>query len=861
MSTITALDLRTEYRINPLGIDERRPRLSWRLDDPHPGVFQTAYELQVASSLEKLESKPDLWKSGRVTSDQCLDIVYAGKTLGSRRRAWWRVKVWDEKKTEGPWSRPASFEMGLLKPADWQGAWIGRPLEGKDVSQPCPYLRREFSLHGPIASARLYATSRGCFEFHLNGERVGDDYFTPGWTDYNKRIQYVVYDVTGLLHTGGNAIGAILADGWYAGHYVGWVGGRHIYGDQLSLLCQLEVEYLDGTREVITSGQDWKTSFGPLLEADHYNGETYDARKELGDWATCGFDASGWNDPIVVDPPKARLVAKRNLTVRKQEKLSVVHQTEPRFGVHVFDLGQNMVGWARVRIRGQAGDVVRIRFAEMLNADGTLYTENLRSAKATDTYICKSDGEEVYEPRFTFHGFRYVELTGVRSKPAANDVEGIAVYSGMPQTGSFECSNPMINQLQSNIVWGQKGNFLEAPTDCPQRDERLGWTGDAQVFMPTACFNRDVAAFFDKWCQDLEDSQMENGAFPFVAPDMMRAGHASTGWADAGVICPWTLYVQYGDKLVLERQFKSMSRWVEFHRQNSRNGVSTIGGFADWLALDMQEGNCGQTPTPVDLISTAYFARVTELMVRIADILGKKSDSQKFKKLSATVKAAFNREFVSPNGRVVGDTQTGYLMALGYDLLPVKARARAVTRLVELIEGRGSRLTTGFLGTPLIAPVLSRFGRTDIAYRLLLQESYPSWLYSINQGATTMWERWNSYTKDKGFGDVGMNSFNHYAYGCIGEWMYPVVGGIGVDPTKPAYKHTVIAPQPGGGMTWAKASLVSRYGRIESAWRLDATTFTLNVTVPPNTTATVKLPDGKSKTVKPGRHAFVCQVG
>lgn len=855
------IDLRCEFRINPIGIDEPKPRLSWRLADERAGVLQSAYEIQSASTLERLHAKPDLWKSGQVASDQTLDIAYGGKKLASRMQVWWRVRIWDEKKQVGPWSQPATFEMGLLRAADWKGQWIGRLLDSNEASQPCPHLRREFTAAVPVISARIYATARGCFELRLNGEKVGSDYFTPGWTNYEKRIQYLVYDVTGQVKQGGNVIGAILADGWYAGYYVGWMGkGRNHYGDVLSLLLQLELTYADGSTETISSSPEWSTATGPILSSDHYNGETYDARLELGAWSETGFDASSWKPATVLEAPSSILVAKRNLPVRKQESLQVVAQTEPRFGVHVFDLGQNMVGWARIRIRAQRGDAIRIRFAEMLNDDGTLYTENLRSAKATDHYLCRGDGEEIYEPSFTFHGFRYVELTGLREKPRPTDVTGIVVHSEIPAIGAFECSNAKVNHLQSNIVWGQKGNFFEAPTDCPQRDERLGWTGDAQVFMPTACFNRDVAAFFEKWCVDLSDDQAKNGGYPHVAPDMLRQTWFSTGWADAGIICPWTQYLYYGDKAILDRQYDSMARWIGFHKANSKDGISRIGGFGDWLALDMQEGDCGRTPTPIDLVSTAYFARVTAIMVEVSRILGRKKEETTYRKLLQEVKTGFNREFVAPNGRVVGDTQTGYLMALGFDLLPEKVRPRALSRLVELIEQRGTRLTTGFLGTPLIAPVLSRFGRSDLAYKLLLQENYPSWFYSINQGATTMWERWNSYTKDKGFGDVGMNSFNHYAYGCIGEWMYSTIGGISPDPKEPGFKHIIMAPQPGGGLTSASASLLSRHGRIATAWALKDGTFELDVVVPPNTHATVTLPNGRSKRVKAGSHHFACRI-
>ncbi|MFH1022796.1 MAG: family 78 glycoside hydrolase catalytic domain [Planctomycetota bacterium] len=856
-----AISLRCEHLENPLGLDETRPRLSWRIADERPGARQTAWQVVAAGSPESLAQSPHLWDSGRVRGDQCLDIIYAGRALKSRQRVFWRVRVWDREGAVSDWSETACFEMGLLKSADWSARWIGRPLEGREGGQPCPHLRRGFALKPGIARARIYASARGLFELHLNGERVGRDYFTPGWTDYHRRIQYLVYDVTDRVRPGANAVGAILGDGWYAG-YLAWGKRRGLYGDQLSLLFQLEVEYADGARETIAGGPEWKTSFGPILKSDIYNGETVDARREMPGWAAPGFDDSSWAPAVVFEPPKkAARVALSGRPVRRQEEIPVRARTEPRFGVHVFDLGQNMVGWVRLKVRGKAGQTVTLRHAEMLNPDGMLYTANLRGAACTDVYVCRGGVEEVFEPRFTFHGFRYVEVTGLCEKPSPSDVTGVVLHSEIPETGKFECSDSLVNRLQRNIVWGQKGNFLEVPTDCPQRDERLGWTGDAQVFIPTACFNRDVAAFFTKWCVDLEDSQYADGAFPHVAPDILRdGGRGCAAWADAGVICPWTIHRVYGDRRILERHFDSMKRWVEWRRKNSRGLVCREACFGDWLAIDIAEGNPGRSPTPRDLIATAYFARTADIVAKAAAIIGRRADARKYAALARRVRAAFNREFVSPNGRVAGDTQTGYLLALGFDLLPPKKRAYAVARLVGDIESRKWHLSTGFVGTPLLAPVLTRFGRTDVAYKLLMQKTYPSWFYPILEGdATTMWERWNSYTKKGGFGDVGMNSFNHYAYGAIGEWLYETVAGIGPDPDDPGYRHVIFHPRPGGGLTWAKGEILTRYGRAACAWNVEKNRLVVNVVVPPNTRATVVLPGRRPCRVGAGAHEFTAR--
>ncbi len=849
--------LSCEFKRNPIGIDETRPRLSWKLVDKRQGARQTAYQIVAASSRNALDEKPDLWDSGCVRSSQSLDVEYAGKRLASRSNVWWKVRVWDMEGRESKWSEPAFFELGLLKKTDWQAKWIGRPgIKSRD-GEPCPFLRKKFALGGQIASARAYVSAHGLFELHINGKRVGEDFFTPGWTDYNKRVQYLTYDITDLLTKGENAVGAILGEGWFAGN-LGWEKKRWNYGDQLSFLMQLEVKYADGTMETIYSASDWKTNIGPIIVSDIYNGETYDAGRELAGWSTAGYDDSSWDAAVVYAPSKAKLVAKRNLPVRMQEELNAQTVNEIQPGVFVFDLGQNMVGWARVHLKGQSGDKVKIRFAEMLNDDGTMYTANLRGAKCTDHYIFGSTSEVTWEPHFTFHGFRYVEISGVNYKPAIGDVVGIVLHSEIPEIGSFECSEKLINRLQKNIQWGQKGNFLEVPTDCPQRDERLGWTGDAQVFVRAAAFNRDVASFFEKWSEDIADSQFPDGGVPHVVPNVLGKGHGyCAAWADAAIICPWTIYLCYGDKRILERQYKSMCKWVQWRINNSKKLINDSACFGDWLAIDIAEGHAGKSPTPRDLISTAYFAYTTEIVAKSAKILGLNADAKKYAKLYGRIKEAFNREFVSQTGRLAGDTQTAYALALGFDLLPPSKIRHAADKLVKEIECRGFHLSTGFVGTPLLAPVLSKVGRTDVAYKLVLQKTYPGWIYSILQGATTMWERWNSYTKDKGFGDVGMNSFNHYAYGSIGEWLYATVAGIDLDPERPGYRHIIFRPQPGEGITWAEAELRTRYGLAACKWKLSGKKMQVKITVPPNTDATVILPGQKPKKVQAGTYEYV----
>ncbi len=849
--------LRCELRPDPLGIDELQPRVSWRLNDSRRGAAQTAFQVVVASELELLQGRTaDLWDSGKIDSDQSVAVTYAGRPLVSRQRCWWRVRVWDQAGEMSAWSEPACWEMGLLCADDWSAHWIGANTNDATKSGPCPHMRREWRIDKPVAKARLYATARGLFGLELNGKRVGHDELAPGWTDYHKRLMYLTYDITDELHSGENVIGAILGDGWYCGHML-WESKRNLYGEQPSLLLQIEVEFEDGTSQTIRSDENWRTSDGPILASDLYNGEEYDARLEMPGWSSPGFDASGWSTAAFAQSTSAQIVAKRNETVQVIEELTPVAMTEPEEGVYVFDLGQNMVGRARLRLRGESGQQITLRFAEMLNDDGTVYVENLRTAKATDRYTFRghdkveTDGVdtndletdvEIWEPRFTFHGFRYVELTGCTTPPDITAVTGIVLHSNMPHTGHFECSHPKINRLQKNILWGQKGNFLDVPTDCPQRDERLGWTGDAQVFVRTAAFNMDVSAFFEKWGFDVVDAQTSDGAFTHIAPDILGVG-GSAGWADAGVLCPWTIYLCFGQKKILEQNFEPMLHWIEYQKRTSHELIRPSEGYGDWLAIDAVEP--GRAPTPIDLIGTAYFAHTTRITARIARILGKSEEAQRLEQLADQIREAFNRQFVTPGGRVVGHTQTGYLIALGFDLLPEDLVPTAVDHLVHLIEIRDWHLSTGFLGTPLLLPVLTRFGRTDVAYRLIQQETYPSWLYPGEQGATTMWERWNSYTKADGFGDVNMNSFNHYAFGAVGEWLYATVGGIDLDPQRPGYQHAIIRPDPGTaayGLQWAKADLETPYGKLHSHWTIDGKQFTLHVTIPPNATATVHLP-------------------
>ena len=856
-SPLTVNDLRCEYKRNPLGIDISRPRLSWKIGTSRRGTIQSAYRIRAANSVEDLFNERNLlWDSGKEHSDQSVHVVYDGPPLAARQCVYWQVRVWDNHGNVSEWSEPAWWEMGLLNTSDWQADWIEPDIkENPKISNPCPMLRKEFKLNGAIKSARAYITSRGLYRMELNGQVAGDQLFTPGWTAYLHRLQYHTYDVTELLKNGANCVGVTLGDGWYRGRLV-WQDRRNLYGEKVALLAQIEVEFQNGQREIISTDNTWKASTGPILKSDIYDGELYDARLEKDSWSKVGFDDGSWAGVTVADHNKKLLVAPAGVPVRAMEQIKPVEIIKTPEGETVVDMGQNMVGWIRIKVQGPAGTHIKLRHAEMLDSKGNFYTENLRTAMQLVEYILRGNGDEFYEPHFTFQGFRYVAVEGWPGELSLNDLTGVVIYSDTAPTGTFECSNPMLNQLQHNIRWGQKGNFLDVPTDCPQRDERLGWTGDAQVFARTACFNVDVAAFYTKWLADLAADQQPSGAVPHVIPNVLSLGakqgaSASAGWADASVIVPWTVYMCYGDKRVLEQQYDSMKAWVDYMAKRAGDSYfwNTDETFGDWLAFNTTRSDYPGATTDKDLVCQAYFAHSTDLLQRTAKVLGKNADAEKYGRLLEKIKQVFLDEFVTPNARLASNTQTAYSLALAFGLLPDSMQERAAQRLADDVD-RFKHITTGFLGASLVCPVLSDYGYFEQAFMLLNRKDYPSWLYPITKGATTIWERWDGLKPDGTFQDKGMNSFNHYAYGAIGDWLYRVVAGLDIDEQNPGYKHILIQPHPGGGLTYAKARHESLYGPVESGWRLTDQKMTVNVEIPPNTTATVRLPNAKPADVK-----------
>jgi alpha-L-rhamnosidase len=745
------------------------------------------------------------------------------------------------------WTAPDHDDSGWPK-AVALGPHGGPPWGREPVTyRPSPYLRRAFDLPAPVRRARLYATAAGLYAFTLNGEPVGDHRLAPGWTDYHRRVPYQSHDVTALLRPGGNVLAATLADGWYAGQ-VGFLGAGH-YGQVRALRAELHLEHEDGAHTVVATDGSWRTGEGGLRYADLQNGEVFDARREPAGWRLPGFDDAGWPAAVAVPGPAGAPQAQMSEPVRAVRTLPARSVAEVRPGTVIVDFGQNIAGWVRVRLRGPAGQRVILRHAEVLDADGELYLEALRTARATDEYVLRGDPDgEVYEPAFTVHGFRYCEVSGLPGALAAADAAAVVAHADMPATGDFACSSDALNQLQANIVASQRGNFLTVPTDCPQRDERLGWTGDAQVFAATAAFNYDVRSFLRKWLVDVCDAQRPDGAIAHVAPDIMTGAQVgdparwagSGGWGDAIVVVPDRLLTAYADRRAVAQTLDAMDGWLRYLERRG-GGDLPNGGYADWLAV---------TPTPKDLVNLAYFGYTARLAARLAGALGDPR-SAGWHRLADRLRDEFQARYVGGGGRVESGTQTAYVLALHAGLLPAADRPAAVDRLVAEVRARHDHLTTGFLGTPWLLDALTDGGRVDVAYRLLMQDTYPSWLYPVVHGdATTIWERWDSWSESRGFQNPHMTSFNHYAYGAVGDWIYRTVAGLA--PAEPGYRVIRVRPRPGGGLSWARAGLETVHGRAAVSWRLDGESFTLDVTVPANTTAEVWVPDADPSAVTEG---------
>ena len=826
-TTPDVTDLRCEGQVNPLGIDREEPLLGWKMLDSRRGAAQSAYQVLVASSEELLtEGMADLWDSGEMKSDQSVFVKYQGKPLKSGQTCFWKVKIWDQEGNPSEWSETTTWEMGLLSPSDWTASWIARSKEkpGRSVM-----MRKEISLPDKtIEKARLFVTGLGNYVFYINGTRVGEDLLTPGWTDFYKRVEYQVYDVTGLVEEGANALGAILGNMWWSGG-VGWKGGVKYSEGPLKLLVMLQLTYEDGTTQTINSDTTWKWHDSPIVYDHIYGGETYDANLEIPGWEDPGFNDSSWAS---VEPSsfEGKVDGPRFPPLREQMEIEPVSLSEPVPGEYVFDLGQNIVGWARLMVQGAKGDTIKLRFAELLHDDGTVAQENLRSAKATDMIIC--NGEDlVWEPKFTYHGFQYVQVSGLKQKPEITDLAGKVIHTDEAFIGKLETSNELINAIYKNITWGQRGNFFAVPTDCPQRDERLGWMGDAQIFAPTANFNMNLDRFWNKWMTDIADGQDSAGWVHDVSPAIVVGGPSKPGWGDACVVIPWVTWLYYGDQRIIEDNYTTMKKWVDYMHSKSENLIYIWGkkgewnGYGDWIAVEK---------SPSEPIGTAYFFYSAKLLSKMAGIIGEVADSVYYADLSAKIASAYQEKYWSKDSlNYPGKTQTASLLPLAFGITPPELKDQVIKNLVDNVNAKDVHPTTGFLGTGYILPMLSKTGNHDLAYQMINQTTYPSWGYMVDKGASSIWELWNSDTEKP----EGMNSRNHFALGCVGEWMWNTLAGVNTCEKMPGFKRIIIKPEPVGDLNEVEAEYETNYGTLLVSWKVSQDKFIMKLTVPANSDA------------------------
>ena len=825
--------MKTNRITNPLGFDLGIPSLSFVTYDT-AAKKQTAAQIQVALDEEftniVFDSGVNAW----------IDSLAFKPTVNLKpcTRYYWRVSVWADNGDEAV-SETAWFETAKLAES-WDAKWITPDLD-KDIH---PVLTREFDLAKAVVSARAYVCGLGLYEMEINGEKAGDEYLTPHFNAYDKWLQYQTYDITNLVRAGQNSIEVSLGNGLYKGRF-GFEGGENeIYGDQFALLCEIVIKHADGTTSIISSDDSWKARMSPILFSGIYDGEIYDANAK---------DATTY-DVKEIDLGYDRLKARLSLPVVIKEELKPIEVIKTPAGETVLDMGQNMVGWIQFKTNAPTGTEIVLQYGELLQ-EGNFYQDNLRTAKAEFRYI--SNGEEsTVRPHFTFYGFRYVKVSGWNGEVNKEDFTGCVLYSDMDQTGSIETSNPLVNKLFLNALWGQKGNFLDVPTDCPQRDERMGWTGDAQVFSGTAAFNMDTFAFFSKYGYDLAQEQSsQDGMVPMVVPMATVKGGGSSAWGEAATVIPWNVYLHYGDKAILEQQFDSMKGWVDFIKRadeasGSKRLWTTGFHFGDWLALDGDDPKSPMGGTETAFISSAYYCYSSMLVAKAAKVLGKKEIAEEYENLSNEVRAAIRAEYFTSTGRLALNNQTALVVALFMDLVPEEYRNRLANDLRDKLKKDKNHLKTGFVGTPYLCRVLSENGANDLAYTLLLNKDYPSWLYAVTMGATTIWERWNSVLPDGKISGTDMNSLNHYAYGSIVEWMYRNVAGINPVEDQPGFRHVRLAPQPDYRLKYAKASLDSAAGLYESHWELNENgQLKFTFVIPFNTTATVELPDAALENV------------
>ena len=857
-SMLRVVDPRVEYRTNPINVFTERPRFSWKMESPKTNLLQAAYCIEVATD-EGFSSM--LWNSGMIESGESHLVAFGGEALKSSVCCYWRVKIRDNQGEESPWSKTAFFETTLISGNEWQAVFISGEDRNAGKSSAAHLLRKEFAVTGNIKRARLYASAKGIYIAYVNGQKAGSEVLAPGWTEYKHRLLFQTYDVTSLISKGVNAIGFMAGPGWYKGDLAGWLGKRNVYGVQTAIISQLHLEYEDGKKEIIASDSTWKCDRAPVIYSEIYHGETYDARLEQDGWSRGNFNDDAWQPVYIESSDLAILKPHDGLPVTEHETFKPISLFKTPGGETVIDFGQNISGWVRFKVSGRAGDRVKLRHAEALDAGGNLYTMNLRKAKQTIEYIHGGRGEEIYSPHFTFQGFRYIAIDEWPGELNPENIEARAIYSDMRPAGEFKCSYPALNKFAGNVFWSMKGNFVDIPTDCPQRDERLGWTGDAHIFLNAASYLMETAPFFKKWLRDLSASQLPDGQVPHVVPNVLNdiASHddkitgnaGAAAWADAAVGIPWLLYIFFGDKDILEEQYPSMKKWVDYIQRVARDGTLFDVGFhfGDWVALDAKEGSYfGATPN--DLSATAFYAYSTDILAKTAALLGKEVDAKKYAELRREIGEAYSNEFFTPGGRLAARTQTAHILSLAFNLTPPRFRERTINTLTELIAEQNNHLTTGFLGTPYVCRVLSENGRADLAYELLLKEDFPSWLYQVTRGATTVWEHWDGLKPDGSMWSPDMNSFNHYVYGSVCDWIFRTIGGLDTDHEKVAYKRALLRPIPASrGISWAETRYESVYGLYVLRWERKDGNMRVNVSVPPNATALLTLPGAKAGTI------------
>lgn len=850
-------NLTCDYMTNPLGFDFDRPSLGWVTVSDTPGGRQSAYRIQI--SRESAFRDP-VYDTGPVFSPLSVGIR-AELPLEPCTRYYWRVRIRDGENNLSPWSEAAWFETGRFS-LPWTARWIG-------WSREFPQLRGDFTLKKPVLSARAYACGVGMYALFLNGSRVGDEYLTPGINAYDSWLQYQTYDITPLLRSGKNALGCQLGNGYYKGR-VNWpeirerFGDRwNIFGDRLAFICEVRVRYEDGTEDTFVTDEGWHACHSPYLRAEVYDGIVYDARRLMEGWCLPEYDCSVWDSVSLLSLRTDLLTARKSLPVRLHERLRPAAVLHTPAGETVLDFGQNLAGLLSFEADAPAGAELWLQFGEALDEKGNFYRDNMRTALAEIKYI--SDGKKrSFRPEFTYFGFRYVRLTGWTGEVDSSSFTSEALYSDMRPTGHFECSDPRVNQLFENSCWSLKSNFVDIPTDCPQRDERMGWTGDAQIFCATASMHMNTDAFFRKYLYDLSVEQARDGFVPVTVPNFLRKTGIwqlpITGWGDAATIIPWTMYLYYGDTAVLENQYPSMKAWVDYLHSCDTKGVDRCYFFSlgDWLAQDTKDPDNWFGLTPTDLISTAYYALSARLVARAAALLGKEEDAAFYGDLEQRVTEAFRQEYVSPSGRIVSETQTAQAIALLFGLLLPEQRPVAAEHLAERLQIDHTKLTTGFIGTPYLCPALSENGLNEYAYTLLLQEECPGWLYEVSKGATTTWERWNSIRPDGTFGPVGMNSLNHYAFGAVSEWLYRYVAGLNPLEEAPAFRRVLLRPLPNSLLRYASASLETPCGLLRSGWRLNGEGIEVEFEIPFNATAQIILPDAEGAEITENGRRISC---